>query len=1065
MIRFCRQALAGAISWLPLALLASAAVSLAAQAPTGKIEGRVRTQDGTPLRDAQLTILGTAFHGLTDPRGYYFLNNLPAGPVSLRAVFIGYRPFEVHDLRVLADQTVTQDFVLEAAPIALEEISVVTAYNQLVPRDEVTTRQRVDGAFVDRLPVDRLVEVMALQPGVVANAGGTDLSLRGGRPEETAVYVDGVPVSGINVATSAVEEASVTTGATTAEFGNIQSGVVSIQTRQGGTRYSGSFSYETDEPFGANHSLGRNRLEASLGGPIARRLSFFASGVLDGARSAGGGKDAEKYPVFVSAGVDTTVAVPSPSPDGISDTTYVDVLKLAVYRGECSAFRHSRNPDIANNYGLPCQGIRLPISANSTYRLQGKLSYTYGDGSRVALSALRSQTQFRRFSYLDLYNPENLDGVRSWGNVFTLNWTQNLARTPERALALDTYLSYQQDREIDGPLEPSGEASSRDPFGGFLIRPLRFRWDFDNFPVNRELVNNYLTNREHSRRAPLDPDNADSYNVVDQYRNNAYALEGFSESGGPAGGLLLYRENRVVGRSNLDWQADRNNRMKAGLEFARHSIAFYGHALRSLEGDVYMEQPLRWDAFVENRLDLGDVVLVGGLRYDWYDSRARRPADFRVVSMPGFDSLHPRALFRRDRSHDYLSPHIQVAFPVTTRTNFRLSYAHQVQVPDWSFILAGLNGENGLNYFDARGSDLDFGRTILFEFGIRHAFSPDMVLDVAAYNKDNLANTSVRATRTYDSVSGQYLAAAYFTNADYGNARGLDVRLDRRIGTLFNGMLGYTYQDAKSTGSDPFTNIRREFANVAQLGGGLFSPPQSIATTERSRPHTLTGQLALNVPNHWRQGTTLGAVLQNVGAFAVFRYTSGTAYTPCREGLGNATGGGLCITPGPVNSARLPDFKQFDLRLTKGVLVGGLDVTAYLEARNLFNFTNVLRVFTTTRDIRDPRDRQLAWARDSTSYAVEGAAAGVWQEDGSLDLRFGGAGAAGCGAWQTAGGRAAAPNCVYLIRTEERYGDGDHLFTVAEQRRAERADYEFSNGLNSFTGPPRLLRLGLEVSF
>jgi hypothetical protein len=196
MIRFCRQALAGAISWLPLALLASAAVSLAAQAPTGKIEGRVRTQDGTPLRDAQLTILGTAFHGLTDPRGYYFLNNLPAGPVSLRAVFIGYRPFEVHDLRVLADQTVTQDFVLEAAPIALEEISVVTAYNQLVPRDEVTTRQRVDGAFVDRLPVDRLVEVMALQPGVVANAGGTDLSLRGGRPEETAVYVDGVPVWG-----------------------------------------------------------------------------------------------------------------------------------------------------------------------------------------------------------------------------------------------------------------------------------------------------------------------------------------------------------------------------------------------------------------------------------------------------------------------------------------------------------------------------------------------------------------------------------------------------------------------------------------------------------------------------------------------------------------------------------------------------------------------------------------------------------------------------------------------------------------------------------------------------
>ena len=38
--------------------------------------------------------------------------------------------------------------------------------------------------------------------------------------------------------------------------------------------------------------------------------------------------------------------------------------------------------------------------------------------------------------------------------------------------------------------------------------------------------------------------------------------------------------------------------------------------------------------------------------------------------------------------------------------------------------------------------------------------------------------------------------------------------------------------------------------------------------------------------------------------------------------------------------------------------------------------------------------------------------------------------ASGCAPWMTAGGRAAAPNCVYLIRAEERFGDGDHLFTA-----------------------------------
>ena len=52
-----------------------------------------------------------------------------------------------------------------------------------------------------------------------------------------------------------------------------------------------------------------------------------------------------------------------------------------------------------------------------------------------------------------------------------------------------------------------------------------------------------------------------------------------------------------------------------------------------------MEKPVRWNAFLEDRLDLGDVVLVGGLRYDWFHSKAM-PAGraSRVISShPVFD--------------------------------------------------------------------------------------------------------------------------------------------------------------------------------------------------------------------------------------------------------------------------------------------------------------------------------------------------------------------------------------------------------------------------------------------
>ena len=141
------------------------------------------------------------------------------------------------------------------------------------------------------------------------------------------------------------------------------------------------------------------------------------------------------------------------------------------------------------------------------------------------------------------------------------------------------------------------------------------------------------------------------------------------------------------------------------------------------------------------------MVVVGGLRYDWYDTRASRPfatdtagntyAFPRVSTMPGFDPANPTSLYVRDQSHGYLSPHVQVSFPVTDRTNFRLSYSHQVQAPDFGLLLGGINIDLGnTNTNQVFGSDLDFGKTIAFEFGIRHAFNDDMVLDVAAYNKD-----------------------------------------------------------------------------------------------------------------------------------------------------------------------------------------------------------------------------------------------------------------------------------------------------------------------------------------
>ncbi|HWA55838.1 MAG TPA: TonB-dependent receptor [Gemmatimonadales bacterium] len=1088
-----------------MALLALLAVSPLAAQSTGKLEGRIRDQAGAPVAGAQVRVEGTAYGAVADQRGYYFINNIPAGVIDVAAAFVGYRPVRVNGLRISAGQTITQDFQLEQQAVDIGELEV-TAENPLVPRDAVTTKQTISGDFTAALPVDRIANVLALQPGVIQGPNG--LTIRGGRPDEAVTYIDGVPVTPggrgnafagppgagiqfpaqVDVSTSSLEEASVTTGGSSAEFGNAQSGVIAIQTRSGGSKWSGNFGVENDDIGGLNHSLGFTRLQGGIGGPLAKNLSFYLSGDLEGQKSAPFGMDNQKYPVFVPAGRDTTVPVVT---GDFGDTTYVDVTRFAMYTGECDAFKSSANAGIRNNYGYSCRGARVPASAISTYRVQGRLQYTYGTGSRLALSFLRSQGQQREFDGTNsgipaLANPQQFFGVYNGNNVATLAWSQNLAKSADRALALELYASYQWDRSINGPLTTQGELDTRDPFGGFMIKPMKFRFDFDNFDITN-LEQNFRLNS--GRLSPYNLNSPGQYSLLDTYRNNPYGLQGalvpFWDGGGPTGRLSMYKEDRAVGKGNLDWQLDRYNRVKLGGEYTKYFMNAYSSNLTNQAfSDAYHEKPTRWNAFVEDRLDLGDVVLVGGLRYDWYKTGASRPyyTDSlgnrswfpRISTMPGFDPSNPTAGFVADKSHDYLSPHVQVSFPVTTKTNFRLSYAHQVQQPDFQLILGGINTDVSVtNTNHTYGTDLDFGRTITFEFGVRHSFSEDMVLDVSAYNKDKLSDAAGRLISYYDPFLKQNTNIQVITNADFGNARGVDVRFDRRIGELFNGSLAYTYEEAKNTGSNPFSYLAfgSRILN-AIVPGGRNPPAQAALTTNDNRPHNLAGQFAVNFPNNWKAGSTAGKVLENVGIFATFRLASGTPYTRCPiddPQDNNVFSGGPCNRniAGDFNGARLPSFKQFDLRVTKGFGFGGLDFTAYADVRNLFNFRNIAAVFAQTNDIVNAAEKDKIRRSELSSFAAEAARNGVLSADSTINLSFGGVAdpRTGCGNWVGSDGVSASPNCVYLIRAEERYGNGDHLFTQAEQLRANDAFYAVVRGLSSFTGQPRQIRLGLEVNF
>ena len=85
--------------------------------------------------------------------------------------------------------------------------------------------------------------------------------------------------------------------------------MITYVTRTGGDRLDGQVRWESDDPFGDAVSVGYNRVEGSVGGPlpITANLSFFLSATLQGQLSRYRSRDAATVPTYSPFGVDTVV--------------------------------------------------------------------------------------------------------------------------------------------------------------------------------------------------------------------------------------------------------------------------------------------------------------------------------------------------------------------------------------------------------------------------------------------------------------------------------------------------------------------------------------------------------------------------------------------------------------------------------------------------------------------------------------------------------------------------------------------------------------------------------------
>src|SRR5690606_38513933 len=146
----------------------------------------------------------------------------------------------------------------------------------------------------------------------------------------------------------------------------------------------------------------------------------------------------EEVPAWSAVGVDTTFAIPTSS-SATADTLFLPVYNYALSRGDCDApyVANAADPEIRNNYGYDCRG-RLGFGGGSLSNAQvsGKLNYSFGTGSRVALTYLGSRALARGARGID-----NTFGTTNTNQVVTLNWNQVLTRSASRQMAIDAYLS------------------------------------------------------------------------------------------------------------------------------------------------------------------------------------------------------------------------------------------------------------------------------------------------------------------------------------------------------------------------------------------------------------------------------------------------------------------------------------------------------------------------------------------------------------------------------------------------------------------------------------------------
>lgn len=955
--RDCRGATIGAIV---LALLGFA--SSVALAQTGTVTGTVLAdKDGKPLPYANVMLVGTTLGAMSLTDGKFEIKGVPIGTYTVRAMMMGYETVEKPGVIVNAGATASAAFRLKEKVVAQMQEILVTGERSMVEVTETKVTGNVTEDQVQNMPVDDIIEAVGLKAGIVKT--GDDMHVRGGRSNEVQIQIDGVPVSdplgggSVDVGMLGTSGSEIVSGGMDAEYGDAQSAVINIATKEGGATFGGEVRYFTDD-FGRSDKTYTNfdRLSLGFGGPTWwKNLRYYMSGEAtwsDTENTTIEPREEHKITDWFKFRQRQESAY-----NVQGKLTY----KMARMKLDGEAiYSQAREDNYINNWNISgyvakvhyYQGLEVagpPVNGREQFQFGRLQSINNGPWANVKDPAKQqAQLNVRPVDVIDLVrNPDGTQFVVTYtdyraadfrvGNqVVTVVWDETV-QAPDGSITYKPWALFEGFQRGPGDFKPfltapQGADSAFVPFNSAMHTP-------ETRSENLQLKLGFSHNITSKLLYTLKLSRLD-------LRSKSSVLNEFGEQKDPASfstaGLPVTLPDGTflnAGVSNAVWYTDDD----FPYFVTAYDYPFYAdqHTTQYLfKGDVVSDQ------YKGHRIKTGVQVLYNDLN----DDERVNPAQTRIdefgriqqgLNVNVYQNFNAEGAVYVQDKWDYegmvvnaglryewftvgnnsqidiasdeidqsvdefkwnLSPRLGVAFPITDRDKFFFHYGRFTQWPSRTFLF---RTQDPVASTGTLGNpNLEPELTVSYQAGISHQFTDDIAANFVVFNKDIYGLIS--STRVTDDSTG--VQAFRFINRTYASSRGVELSLEKRLTRRLGFEVYYTYSFADGVASDS------DFGRSAE---GLTHLPTEEYPLDWDQRNTFNVTLRLQDRNKW-------------GATMIYQYGSGLPWTPIDRFA-------RLNDPTWENSRRLEPVHKLSVQGRKLFNVYGRELTLFFEGRNLLD--------------------------------------------------------------------------------------------------------------------------------